>query len=468
MQIDESRLANVDAEQALLGAILLDNARFDDVADLIGAQSFAYAGHGQIFAAIAEEIEAGHAVDAVTLAHRFDGHPTLAAVGGKAYLAHLVGAVPSLINTRDYAAAIRDTALRRAQIRVYQAQAEKALDLDGETDGQALIEQAEAALQAIAEDTAPSGPVAIGAGMATFNQKLEERRAAGGGLPGLSTGLEQLDRMLNGLIAPHIIVLAARPAMGKTALATNILRAVAAAGNPALLFSLEMPRDQIEIRMIAERAHIAADRIQRADDLTDSEMIQIKRATKEIAALPLYIDDSPRLSVPAMQARARRLKRRHGLKLVAIDHLLHIAGHQRRDNRTLELGDITKSLRALAKNLQVPVLLLCQLNRESQKRDDKRPQLSDLRQSGEIEEDADSVIFLHREFYYLKAAQPKREAYTSKADYELATVEWLERCEPVQRQADLIMAKNRNGPTGACTVFFDEALLHFGNLQSGS
>ena len=456
---------NVEAEQALLGAILCDNRAYDQVGDFLRAEHFHHAVHAEIFAACAKAIEAGRRVDAVSLKHHFAGHEDLAHVGGAGYLAELVAAVPSIINARDYGQAIHDCALRREQIVIYREQIVRAHDMDQDATGQDILEETEARLQGVAEGNDTTGAQGTADSIPEFKRRIRARRAAGGGLLGLPTGFTDLDRLTSGLIAPQVIVLAARPSMGKTSLATNIATRVAGNREPVLFYSLEMAREELELRMVAERAGISGQRLQRADDLTDHEMLDIDRAADAIQGLPIYIDDSSRLTVQAMLTRARRLQRRRGLKLIIVDHIGYVRGPQRRDSRTLELGDIMKAFRGLAKALHVPVMVLCQLNRANQQRDDKRPQLSDLRQSGEIEEDADQVWFVHRDYYYLKRTEPVRKVGQSDDAYKVAHAEWLESCGAVQHQADIIVAKNRNGPQDTAKLYFDEATMRFDNLQ---
>ena len=459
--------SNVEAEQALLGAIMNDNRAYDVVAEFLTAEHFFHVVHGEIFEACSKHIEGGRHVDAVTLSHVFSDHDGLREVGGAGYLAGLVQVVPSIINARDYGMAVFDTAVRRQQILLYGEAAARARDMDTDSTGLDVLEETEGRLQEIAEGGEQSSARSTEDGVPAFLNDLKTHRERGGGLRGMPTGFSDLDRMTNGLIAPKVIVLAARPSMGKTSLATNIATRVATAKAPVLIYSLEMSERELLQRMVSERCGISSTRIERAGDLTEGEMLDIERAADEVRRLPIHIDDRSTLTVQAMLTRARRLQRRSGLSLVIVDHLGYVRSPQRRDNRTLELGDITKALRTLAKALGVPVLVLCQLNRASQNRDDKRPQLSDLRQSGEIEEDADQVWFIHRDYYYLKRTEPTRKVGQTEEAFKIAHAEWLDICGEVKNLAEVIVAKNRNGPQDTVKMFFDETTMRFDNLQKG-
>ncbi len=456
---------NLHAEQGVLGAILWDNRTYDLVGDFLRPEHFSAEVNAMLYEACAQQIEAGRRADPTTMAAFFEANVDMEGRSAAEYLQAVVGLAAAPQDMEHYGRAIFDAYLRRQGIAACHETLHDLSSRDIDKTGEQILEAMEARLQEIAEGSIGSTDVPSEDLVGEFEARLRERQEAGGGLLGISTGLADIDRLTSGLIAPQVIVLAGRPSMGKTTLATNIASRVCGAGHSVLIYSLEMARQELTQRIIGERAGIPAERLQRAQDLDEHDMAAIRKASAEVRAMPLFIDDASRLTPQTMLTRARRRQRRQGLSLIIIDHIGYVRGPQRRDNRTLELGDIMKSLRAMAKALHVPVMVLCQLNRANQQRDDKRPQLSDLRQSGEIEEDADQVWLVHRDFYYLKRQEPGRKVGQSDEAYNIAHTEWLESCSGIEHQADVIIAKNRNGPADSAKLYFDEALMRFDNLQ---
>src|SRR5690348_11612615 len=394
---------NYEAEMALLGAILANNLVFDKVNEFLRPDHFADALHGRIYEAAGKLIERGQIADALTLKSLFDQDPALIEHGGAAYLARLAGSVVTIINAEDYGRVIHDLHLRRQLIELGEEMVNVAhgQDLDLPATGQ--IETAEEQLFRLSE----TGAVKMAE--AAVNRE--------GHVTGVTTGLIDLDKKLGGLQPSDLVILAGRPSMGKTALATNIAFNAAQAhmespenGGRVAFFSLEMSAEQLAMRILAERTEISSDRIRRGEISRDDDFTRLVIAAQELQKLPMHIDDTPGLTVPALRTRARRLKRRHGLGLIVVDYLqlMRSPAGFRNENRVQEVSEITRGLKAIAKELDVPVLALSQLSRAVEQRDDKRPQLADLRESGSIEQDADVVMFIFREQYYHERGEPKQ------------------------------------------------------------
>ncbi len=458
---------------ALLGAILHNNRTFERVADFLRPEHFASRVHGRIFEAIGRLLERGQIADPITLKQFFETDQDLAAIGGFAYLMRLAGSVASVINAADYGRAVFDLYLRRQLIDVGEEIVNDAFADSLDRDAVAQIEGAEARLFQLAETgSAEGGPkpirFAVKAAIETANAAYRRE----GGLAGLPTGFTELDRLLGGLHKSDLVILAARPSMGKTSLATNI--AFYAARTPAdeetgkghgvVFFSMEMSAEQLAGRIIAEQTEIPSERIRRGE-LDDSDFEKLVVAAQELERLPLFIDDTPALSVQALRTRARRLKRQHGLAMIVVDYLqlMRGSGTNRNENRVQEISEITRGLKAIAKELDVPVIALSQLSRAVEAREDKRPQLADLRESGSIEQDADMVLFIFREEYYLARAEPMQRPEETTDRWRERHDQWKARCEQVYNLAEVIVAKQRHGPIGKVTLRFEGQTTKFSN-----
>ncbi|MBV9735278.1 MAG: replicative DNA helicase [Acidisphaera sp.] len=473
--------SNVQAEQALLGALLANNKAYERVSEFLVGEHFVDPVNGRIFAAIARRIEAGQLADAVTLKAEFEHSGVLDEVGGTAYLAQLLTAMVGIINAGEYGRAIHDAWLRRQLIDLGETVVNRAFGAEDTLDGRAQVEAAEQSLFDLATRNAAEG------GFITFERALVEaitaaerafRRA--GHVSGLSTGLRDLDNKMGGLHPSDLLVLAGRPGMGKTALATKIAYGAAQAlmqearrsGSDAeprggvAVFSLEMSAEQLATRLLAEEAKVSSDRIRRGD-IAQRDFDRIVQVSREIAALPMHIDDTPAITLSAMRTRCRRLKRTRGLSLVVIDYLqlMRPAAGARPENRVLEISHITQGLKALAKELQVPVLALSQLSRAVENREDKRPQLADLRESGTIEQDADAVMFIYRDEYYLQQRMPKEIAFEDKEKYYAARQKWDADMGEVYNRAELLIAKQRHGPTGKVDLLFEAEFTRFSDID---
>jgi len=472
---------NAEAEMGLLGAILENNRAYERVSEFLHAEHFFDPLHGRIYDAASKLIERGQQANPTTLKHVFDTEE-FEEIGGHRYLAELAGATFSVINSEDYGRLIYDLFLRRQLIDLGTDVVNAAFSHDPDSSAMRQIEGAEQYLYDLAtsgdyeggfQSFAESIRSAVDMAAVAFNRE--------GALGGVPTKFRQLDLLLGGLHKSDLIVLAGRPAMGKTALATNIAFNVASLndvvadedGNETPIddpvvgfFSLEMSAEQLAGRILAEGAQIASDRI-RKGELNQPEFDRLVQTSQRLQKAPLYIDDTPALTVSALRTRARRLKRQQGLGLIVVDYLQLLQGSAtaREQNRVQEISEITRGLKTLAKELEVPVIALSQLSRAVEQREDKRPQLADLRESGTIEQDADVVMFIYRDEYYLQRAEPSRKADETTEGLNQRYMVWEEAMAQVRGRAEVIIAKQRHGPTGTVNLRFYPEATKFDNLE---
>ena len=472
---------NIEAEAALLGAIMIDNRLAEDIQIRLRPEHFFEPLHGRIYEAILRLLDRNMLATPVTLRPMFEGDAGMRELGGPGYLAQLTGSGAALIGARDFANQIYDLALLRALVGVGREMVEQALDTSEDVDPKAQIEQAEIQLYRVAEQGGEEGSVK------TFGQAtkvvIEMASAAlnsGGHVAGLTTGLERLNAKIGGLHPSDLIILAGRPGMGKTSLATNIAFNVAiryirdqqagiekSVGAPVAFFSLEMSADQLATRVLSEQAEISAEQI-RMGKISHAEFTTFARAAQDLEGLPLYIDDTPGLTIAALRTRARRLKRQRGIGVIVVDYLqlLQGSGRSADGNRVQEISEISRGLKTLAKELNVPVIALSQLSRAVEQRENKKPVLSDLRESGSIEQDADMVWFVYREDYYLNLIRPK-EASIAVGDSAVevtAFEEWQQKMSRAHNRAELIIAKQRHGSTGTIPLKFESRFTKFSDL----
>ena len=446
---------NTEAEQALLAAILVNNEAYHRVSDIVEAEHFAEPVHQRIFEACGKLIGAGRIANPVTLKNLFDQDGALQPIGGARYLAELFRNVVTTVNAPEYARQIRDCWTRRKIIEACEEASVSARTFDPEAPGEAIVENLEAQLFSLTSaQQRGSEPRRIETSLKAAIQHAERAYQSGGKIMGATTGFPDLDRKLGGLIAPDLIVLAGRPGMGKTELAINISFNVAKSGGTVVVFEQEMGAEQVGQRILARLARVSADR-QRRGELMGGDFQDLMAAADEASRLPIWIDETPALSVAKIRSRARRIARKEKLGLLVIDHLQLMRQGGRQEARRLEIGDITSGLKSLAKELSVPVLLLSQLSREVEKRDDKRPILSDLRESGDIEQDADIILFLYRAEYYLAREEPHKKPGEDPGRYNERQAEWEDEMRRVANMADVIIAKQRMGPTGIVQLRFD-------------
>ena len=455
--------SNTEAEQALLGAIFRSNLAHGRVADFLLPEHFSFAIHARIYEAIGKLIDRGQQANPVTLKNLFENDVALAEVGGARYLTQLAESAVTIINAEDYGRRIHDLHLRRQLIGLGEDIANEAYEQEIDDPAIAQIERAEERLYSLATVGDSDGdlrPFSVAWGEMT----AEAERAYQRGAAGLPTGLTDLDRLTGGLYPGELVVLAGRPSMGKTALATNMAYRAAKArlddadrGAIVGFFSLEMTQTQVAARVAGEIAGVSSDRVRRGS-LSAVDFERLVGAGSQLACrLPLYLDQTPGISVSQVRARARRLRRRHGLGLIVIDYLQLMASG-RRENRVQEVSEISRGLKAVAKELAVPVLALSQLSRQVEQRDDKRPHLADLRESGSIEQDADVVLFLYRDSYYAERDEPKRREGERAEHFSDRKLEWASRLADGRNAADVIVAKNRSGPIGEARLFYDASL----------
>ena len=464
---------NVDAEQALLGAILVNNDAFYRVSDFLLPQHFFEEVHRRVFEVASTLIKGGKVANPITL-KTFLGDQDLGGFTLPQYLARLAAEATTIINAEDYGRTIYDLAIRRDLILIGEDVVNVAYDAPVETSPRDQIESAEKRLYELAETGRYDG------GFQTFStaltQAIDMAAAAyqrAGKLSGIATGLVDFDRQLGGLQPSDLVILAGRPGMGKTALATNIAFNIAKAyegekqpdgsvktinGGIVGLFSLEMSAEQLATRIIAEQSGVPSYKIRRGD-MREDDFYKITDAAREMQTIPFYIDQTGGISIAQLTARARRLKRQRGLDLLVVDYIQLLSGSAKKgENRVQEVTEITTGLKALAKELKVPIVALSQLSRQVESRDDKRPQLSDLRESGSIEQDADVVLFVFREEYYLKGKEPA----IGTAEYQ----EWQSKMERVHGKGEVIIGKSRHGPTGSVQLAFQADITRFTNLAA--
>ncbi|MBD3770018.1 MAG: replicative DNA helicase [Rhodobacterales bacterium] len=471
---------NLSAEAAVLGAILFDNNSYQRVADILRSSDFYAPAHQELYEVASVMIQQGRIADGVTLREHFEKAEKLTEIGGARYLEQLLDSAAFGAEVSDYAHMIRDLAMRRSLVGIGSDLQGRALHPSPDESGERQIELAERQLFDLAERGAS------GRGFTSFAEALTESLKTAeaaykreGKIAGIPTGLRDLDEKLGGLHRSDLIILAGRPSMGKTSLATNIAYNAASAYRAEMqedgskktvdgaivgFFSLEMSNEQLATRIIAERTGITTHRI-RQGDLDKGDFERLREATEELQNLPLYIDDTGGISISQLAARARRLQRSVGLDMIVIDYLqlITVSTSGANSSRVQEITQITTSLKALAKDLNVPIIALSQLSRAVEQRDDKRPQLSDLRESGSIEQDADVVMFVYREEYYLARTEPGADPSDPASNEKWA--KWRQRMDEVYGKAECIIGKQRHGPIGRVELAFDSNVTRFGDLS---
>ncbi|MEM9028826.1 MAG: replicative DNA helicase [Pseudomonadota bacterium] len=465
---------NIEAEQALLGAILINNEVLDRVSNFLNAEHFYEPIHQQIYETASKLITAGKRATPITLRTFFENHePIDDTLTAPQYLTRLAASATTIMNAGDYGRTIYDLATRRQLIIVGSDLVTTAYDSPVDTPPQRQIELAEQQLYSLAETNRYGGGFcSFGDAIADAVEMANAAYQRDGHLSGLSTGMADLDRRLGGLQKSDLIILAARPSMGKTSLATNIAYNIARThkyeqqsdgskktidGGIVGFFSLEMAAEQLATRIISEQAEIPSEKIRRGM-ITEDEFRRLVEKTREMSQAPLFIDQTGGITVGQLAARARRLKRQHGLDLLVVDYLQLLSGSAKSASagRVQELTEITTGLKALAKELEVPIVALSQLSRQVEQREDKRPQLSDLRESGSIEQDADVVMFVYREEYYVERTKP--------AEGTAEFGDWVTKMEQVHGKAEVIVGKQRHGPVGTVELAFEGQYTRFSDL----
>jgi replicative DNA helicase len=464
---------NVEAEQALLGAILVNNEAIDRVSSFLKPTHFFEPLHGRIYDHALKLIWGGKRATPITLKTYFENEPHYGTLTVPQYLGQLAGNATTIINSEDYGRTVYDLAIRRQLIDIGETMVNTAFDSPIDAPPTVQIEEAEQQLYELAETGKyGSGFEPFHAALTTAIDMANNAYMRDGGLSGIPTGFKDLDQKMGGLQRSDLIIIAGRPAMGKTALATNIAFHVAQSlkANANLegalysgvvgFFSLEMSAEQLATRIMSEQSQIASSEIRRGN-ISDDDFQRIVEIAQELEHLPLYIDQTGGITIAQLAARARRLKRQRGLGLIVVDYLQLLSGSARRasDGRVQEVTEITTGLKALAKELDVPILALSQLSRQVENREDKRPQLADLRESGSIEQDADVVLFVFRQEYYALREQPEKP---NTPEHN----QWQARMDDLTGKAELIIGKQRHGPTGTVMLQFTPEYTRFSNLAS--
>ncbi len=459
---------NVEAEQGLLGSLLVNNGAYEKIGDLLKPEHFFMPVHQRIFTAINQFIDRGQNASPVTLKGYFEKDEDLADLGGGAYLADLAASIVSVINVRDYAQTIYELYMRRQLISLGEDIVNESHEQTLDAEAMDIVETAESKLFSLAESgEVKGGFVSLRDSVMVSIEVAEKAFKTKGHVTGFTTGLRDMDKQLGGFHPSDLLILAGRPSMGKTALSTNIAyntaRTYAETGGKegarVGFFSLEMSSDQLATRILADCADMSGHAIKQGD-IKQEDFQRFVKASQTLSKVPLYIDDTPALTIGAVRTRARRLKRQYGLDMLIVDYLQLLRGSgskQSESNRVQEVSEITRGLKAIAKELHIPVLALSQLSRAVEQREDKRPMLSDLRESGSIEQDADVVMFVYREEYYLHRSEP--EMGTDKH------LQWQESCERALNIGECIVAKARHGPIGSVRMQFDGSKTRFSDLD---
>jgi len=458
---------NIEAEQALIGSILVSNDIYDEITSTVDSQKFFDPVHVKIFDTIEKLISKGLLANPITLKNYFENNEGLKELGGQEYLIKITKfSTTSVKQNVDYANIIHDMHVRRELIKISESVLNEAFnDNEVTSSGEQIIEDAEKSLFDLAERGHFSQSFLKFEKALTQTIEMAKKAFKNeDGIVGVPTGLSELDARLGGLHKQDLIIIAGRPSMGKTALATNI--AFHAAKNieknglksTVAFFSLEMSSEQLSTRILSEQSRIRSNDIRRGK-VTEKEIEQFIETSKNIFDLPLYIDETPAITISAISNRSRRIKRLFGLDLIVIDYIqLMRSGSRRYDGRVQEISEITQGLKALAKELDAPVLALSQLSRAVEQRDDKKPQLADLRESGSIEQDADVVMFVYREAYYLERKEPTLGS--------IEHAEWQQKMDEISRLADIMIGKQRHGPTGNIKVEFEAMYTKFKDLEN--
>jgi replicative DNA helicase len=469
---------NIEAEQALLGAILINNEAYDRVSAFLEPHHFFEPLHARIYETAGKFIASGKNATPITLKTFFDNEEPIGTLTVPQYLGRLAASATSVINAYDYGRTIYDLSVRRDLILIGEDMVNVAYDSPVDAPPEAQIQDAEQRLYGLAEKGKyGSGFMAFSAALHDAVEMASRAYERQGGLSGISTGMKDLDRALGGLQSSDLIILAGRPSMGKTALATNIAfnvakayrtevnamgEEVAADGAIVGFFSLEMSSEQLATRIISEQGEISSEKIRRGL-ISEDEFHRLVKVTQELQSLPLYIDHTGGISIAQLAARARKLKRQRGLGLIIVDYLQLLSGSAKKssEGRVQEVTEITTGLKALAKELAVPIIALSQLSRQVENREDKRPQLSDLRESGSIEQDADVVMFVFREEYYVARSEP---SITKVEEHQ----KWQDMMDQVTGIGEVIIGKQRHGPTGSVRLQFTGEFTRFSDLADSA
>ena len=470
---EKSPPANIGAEQALLAALLYNNGALEKVGDFLRPLHFSYKLYGDIYGAIMNMVDAGNLASPITVAQYFGSSEEMDSFGGsEKFFADLVANNSSIINVYDYGRIIYDMYVRRCLIDIGENIVNRANDITIDNEPKAQLETAEKEIYDLAENRlkGKEDNASFSEILTQVNKYALMAKNSDCNVVGLTTGMPSLDNALGGLHNSDLIVLAARPSMGKTSLAMRIAFNCAktylkheknTTGGPVAIFSLEMSAEQLVSRVLGQEARVAPDCI-RNGKLTNDDLNRFAEINRQLSGLPLFIDDSPALSIGALRSRARRLKRRFNIRMIVVDYLQLLHGDNIRnamESRVNEISYITRCLKALAKELDLPIIAISQLSRAVEQREDKRPQLADLRESGSIEQDADVVMFIYRASYYMARSEPKENTHEHQ--------KWLEDMENNRNIAEILIAKQRHGPIGKVKLGYHSKYTIFSSLHEG-
>jgi len=483
--INSDDLSNIDAEIALIGCILRENKYFEKISDFLLPEHFTNPLNTKLFSIISKLISQNQLVSPITLKNYFSSSKEDYNIEVFDYLKQIKDSAPSMINAYNYGRIIYDLHLKRSLVSLGNEIKNNALIKETEKDGNMQIEEAEENLFKLSEKGSLERKYfTLGEALKDAIGTIDAAYKKDGKIAGIATGLRDLDQKLGGLHNSDLIIIAGRPSMGKTALGTNIAFNVAKSfkeekdqfnetqivdGAKVAIFSLEMSAEQLATRILAAQSGISSDKMRKAE-FSKNDFKNISDASQEIEGINLFIDDNPLLTIPALRTRARRLYRKHNINLIIIDYLqlMSGSGQSRNDGRVQEISEITRGLKSIAKELNIPIIALSQLSRQVEQREDKRPLLSDLRESGTIEQDSDVVMFIYRESYYLERLEPIRKAEEEEDKFQRRHQRWLELAEQSHNIAELIIAKQRHGPIGTIKTQFDSNVTKFYNLAKNT
>ena len=476
----DKRFENFDAEIAIIGCLLWDNRSYEKIADFLTDDHFTDLNNKHIFSTIKKLLDKNILVTPITLKNYLDGNENIK-LDNFTYLNQIKDSAPSTQNAYQYARLLYDLHIKRSLIGIGNSIIQDTITNENELEGLGLIENAETDLYNLSQTGNADRKYALfGDALKTAIDIIDQSFKRDGKIAGLPSGLRDLDKKLGGLHNSDLIIIAGRPSMGKTALGTNIAfnaakkftekedelgNKITIDGGKVAFFSLEMSAEQLATRVLAQESKISGDKMRKAE-LTKDDFKKIAKISSELENINLIIDDNPILTIPSLRARARRLKRLHNIDIIIIDYLQLMSGspNGRNDGRVQEISEITRGLKAVAKELNIPIIALSQLSRQVENREDKRPQLSDLRESGTIEQDSDVVMFIYRESYYLERLEPIKKPDEIEDKYNDRHQRWRELCESSYNTAEIIIAKQRHGPIGTIKAHFDPNFTKFSDL----
>ena len=477
----DNKFQNIEAEIAVIGCLLWDNRNYEKIADLLNEDHFINKNNKIIFKTIKNLLDKNILVSPITLKNHLENNDIK--FDNIKYLNQIKDSAPSTHNVYHYAKIIYELHIKRSLVGIGQNIIQETIENSNELEGNDLIENAENDLYNLSQSGSTERKYSpFSQALKSAIDIIDQSFKRDGKIAGLPTGLKDLDKKLGGLHKSDLVIIAGRPSMGKTALGTNIAfnaakkfkeeedefgNKIIVDGGKVAFFSLEMSSEQLATRVLAEQSKITGDKMRKAE-LSKDDFTKIAKVSSELQNLNLFIDDNPVLTIPSLRSRARRLKRIYNIDLIIIDYLQLMSGssNSRNDGRVQEISEITRGLKGIAKELNIPIIALSQLSRQVEQREDKRPQLADLRESGTIEQDYDVVMFIFRESYYLERMEPIKKPDEAEEKYNEKHQRWIELCEKNYNTAEIIIAKQRHGPIGTIKAHFDPNFTKFSDLTS--